>query len=186
VEGWDLPEVEVTVTKSVWNSSKPKREQEAARRLENVRVVTKRNSDGELTISTVLSPHHSLWPLNKKGGVTIEYAVRAPRDSKLVIRHGTGSVLVSDMGGDVDATCGQGDILLMLRDTAAVSIDAESKFGTVSSDFEGATNVRRYLLGERFASAATLSSRRIHLRVGFGGITIKAIPTEAVAVKNPR
>jgi hypothetical protein len=188
VEGWDRPEVEITVTKSVWNFSGPKQEQEAARRLERVRVVTKRSSDTELTISTVLpsSGLRLLSPLSNKskGGVTIEYEIHAPRNSKLVIRHGTGSVFVSGMTGDVDAACGRGDIMLMLSDTSAYSIDAKSKFGVVSSDFEGAAHLNRYRLGERYITARSPSSSQIHLRMGFGGITIKAIPPEASVAKS--
>src|SRR5437660_1959379 len=52
VEGWDRPEVEITVTKFIWDASKPKQQQEAASRLEGVQVVTKRSSETELTIST--------------------------------------------------------------------------------------------------------------------------------------
>jgi hypothetical protein len=122
VEGWDRPEVEITVTKSVWNVSGPKHEQEAAQRLERVRVITQRNSDSELTVSTVFPSRSCLlvppFSYKSRGGVTIEHEIHAPRDSKLVINDGTGSVFVSNMNGDVEATCGRGDIVLMLRDTA--------------------------------------------------------------------
>jgi hypothetical protein len=161
VEGWDRPEVEITVTKQSQN---------AAKHVEGVRIVTNRRSSTELTIST-----------NRSGrrGVMIEYQIHAPRDSKLVIHHGTGSVFVSDVNGDIEATCGRGDILLMLRASGRYTFDAKSKLGTVSSDFDGTPRIRRYRLGERYVTANSESSRRIDLRMGFGGITIKAIPNEA-------
>ena len=41
--------------------------------------------------------------------------------------------------------------------------------------------LRRYRLGERYVMGDAPSPHRIHLRVGFGCITIKAIPAEAFA-----
>jgi hypothetical protein len=105
--------------------------------------------------------------------------LRVPRDSKLVIHYGTSSVFVSDVTGDIEATYSRGDIISMLGDSGSYTIDAKSKFGTVSSDFEGTAHISRYRLGERYATANSPSSRRIHLRMGFGGITINAMPPEA-------
>jgi hypothetical protein len=184
VEGWDRHEVEITVIKSMPFDYKPKRPAEASRHLDRVHIVTELKSATEMVISTGL-PHRRglLSPLlspETNGGVMIEYEVHIPRDSNLVIHHGTGSVLVSDVTGNIEATCSRGDIVLMLRDSAAYSIDAQSKFGTVISDFEGAPHIRRYRLGERNATERSPSSR-IHLRVGFGGVTIKSVPPEAHA-----
>jgi hypothetical protein len=39
VEGWDQPEVEITVTKSIERGYKPKQQAQAAQRLERVRIV---------------------------------------------------------------------------------------------------------------------------------------------------
>jgi hypothetical protein len=71
----------------------------------------------------------------------------------------------------------------MLRDSSAYSIDAATKLGTVISDFEGTTKLRRYRLGERYATSSTQSSPHIHLRMGFGGITINAVPPEAYSIE---
>ena len=54
VEGWDEPEVQVTVTKSTNRFFDPSEKQEAERRFAQVRVVTERKSDKEVTISTIL------------------------------------------------------------------------------------------------------------------------------------
>ena len=178
VEGWDLPEVEVTVVKSRERYYQPERHKQAERGLERVRVVAERHSDTDLTISTT-APHKRfpyLW--GGKGGVKVEYLIHAPRDSRLVIHHGAGYVLVSNMAGDVEATSRGGDILLMLPVSATYTIDARSKLGRVSSDFAGAAH-RRYLVGSRFAHVTASPSHRIYLRTRIGGITIKSVPVEA-------
>ena len=185
VEGWDQPEVEVTVVKSRERYYEPKQHEQAARGLERVRIAADRRSDRELTISTT-APHKRfpfLW--GGKGGVKVEYLIHAPRDSRLVIQHGAGYVLVSNMTGDVEATSRGGDILLMLPDSGTYSIDARSKLGTVSSDFAGDAH-RRYLVGSRFASVTSAPSHRIYLRTFMGGTTIKSVPAEAEAPARTR
>jgi hypothetical protein len=87
--------------------------------------------------------------------------------------------LVSDVTGDVEASCGRGDLILMLPERGAYSINAQSKLGTVISDFDGIPKVRKYRLGERYNVDAAGSSRKLFLRVGFGGITLKALPPES-------
>src|ERR1017187_10885368 len=54
VEGWDEPEVEVTVTKSTNRFYAPEEKAEAERRFAQIRVVTERRSDKELAILTTL------------------------------------------------------------------------------------------------------------------------------------
>jgi hypothetical protein len=182
VEGWARPEVEIKVTRSLGRYYSLKDREKAAPRLEQIHVTTQHASDTELTISTSrvflnrdFLPH---VPPGNKGGVTVEYHVRAPYDTRLAIHHGVGYILVSNVTGDIEATGSRGDILLMLPDNGKYSIDAKSKLGTVSSDFAGETHVRRYLLGERYTSDDQ-APRKIHLRMGFGGVTIKAVPPGA-------
>ena len=185
VEGWDRPEVEVTVVKSRERYYEPKRHEEAARGLESVRIAVERHSDTDLTISTT-APHKRfpyLW--GGKGGVDVEYRIHVPRNSKLAIHHGMGSVLVSDVSGDIEATSAGGDIVLLLPDSGTYSIDARSKLGTAYSDFAGDSR-RRYLVGSGFALATPSPARRIYLRTGIGGITIKSVPAEADAPAGAR
>lgn len=182
VDGWDQPEVEVTITKSTNRFYKPNRQEEAKRHLESIRIVTDRRSETELSITTTLASRNGTWapplPPTTKAGVTVEYLIHAPRSSRLVIKHGTGHIVVSGMAGDVAATSRGGDILLMLPDSGTYSIDARSKLGTVTSDFEGDSH-RRHLVGSGLASAAQPPSQRIYVRTGMGGITIKGVPVEA-------
>jgi hypothetical protein len=171
VEGWDRPEVEITVTKSGARSN-------------SVRVVTNRASDTELTISTTLPSRHGDWfpfmPPTKTGGVTTEYEIHLPRDTHLAIHNSVGYVFVNGVAGDIDASASRGDILLMLPDSGTYSIDAKTKLGAVSSDFDGSV-LSRYLIGQKFARTFPSPSQHLYLRMGFGGITIKAVPPEAEA-----
>jgi hypothetical protein len=184
VEGWDLPEVEITEVKSMPFDYKSKQPEEASRHLENVHILTERKSPTEVVISTTLPMRSGLFslflPHKTTDSVAIEYKIHVPRNSNLVIHHGTGSVLVGDVTGNIEATCGRGDIVLMLPETGAYSFDAKSKLGVVISDFEGTPQLRRYRLGERYVAEKSPSSE-IRLRVGFGGITIKSVPSEAYA-----
>jgi hypothetical protein len=180
VEGWDRPEVEITVIKSMEHYYEPKQQEQAARTLERVHIVAEPRSDSELTISTILPRRLFAHLLGGKRGLMVEYQIHAPRNSRLVIHHGRGHVLLSNVTGDVEATSSGGDILLMLPDSGTYSIDARSKLGTVSSDFAGASH-RRHLVGSGFARATPPPSHRIYLRTGMGGITIKTVPMEAEA-----
>jgi hypothetical protein len=166
VEGWDRPEVEIAVVKSTQKYYEPKRREKAVLLLERAQISAERVSDTELAIST-----------HQDRKISVDYEIRVPRDSRLEIHHGTGQVLVANISGDIKATGLRGDILLMLPDTVAYSIDAKTKVGVVTSDFAGDLHKRRYLLGERFAGPS--ASHRLYLRMSFGGITIKSVPPPA-------
>ncbi|MGD1093604.1 MAG: hypothetical protein ABSB35_16650 [Bryobacteraceae bacterium] len=178
VEGWDRPEVEITVIKSMPFDYKLKQPEEATKHLDRIQVAIERKSGAELIVSTT--------PQRLKGSVAAEYEIHAPRDTKLIIHHGTGSVSLSDMSADIEATCSRGDILLLLRDSGSYSIDAKNKFGVITSDFDGNPHPLRYRLGESYATPNSPSSSRIQLRMGFGGITIKALPPEAYAAQSTK
>jgi len=167
VEAWDRPEVEITTIKS----------SRRAKCLDDVHVATDRRSPTELAVTTTL-PSRSFFDrlFGLKCSVTVEEHVNAPRDSRLVIRHDAGYVLVSRISGEIEATSRSGDIVVMLPDPGPYAIDAKSKFGIVSSDFAGTAH-RKKLLSEQFVSANPPQSRRIYLRIGFGGITIKEVPS---------
>jgi hypothetical protein len=183
VEGWDRPEVEVTVIKTLPYGRKSKQPDQGAPDLDRVRIVTEHKSPPELTIATALPSRHRPWtpPFTRHttGGVIIQYEIHVPRDSRLAIHHGTGSVSVSGVAGDIDASVGRGDLLLWLP-PASYSLDARTKFGIVSSDLEGAAHNRR-LIGESFTQVNPPPSHRLHLRMGFGGITLKEILPESQA-----
>jgi hypothetical protein len=178
VEGWDRPEVEVTVVKSLGFVSEP--EQRSKQRLDSVHVVTQRKSDTELEISTTAPAPGFLEHLRLKGhDVAVEYRIRAPRNSHLEITH-AGYISVTGMTGDINATDRRGDIVLMLPNLAAYSIDAHTKAGIVTSD-SAAVNHRKHLVGENLTRSDAAVPHKLVLRMGFGGITIKELPPESVA-----
>src|SRR5580698_302920 len=102
VEGWDRPDVELTVVKTPDELYTAKDQAEASKRVENIKVTAERKSDNELEISTVVSHFHR-WthPFGPMGGVAMEYRIRVPRDSKLVIHHEDGEVIVSNISADI-------------------------------------------------------------------------------------
>ena len=179
IEGLDRPEVELTVTKSLDDLYDAKNPAQATKRAETVHVTAERRSDTDLEIVTTV-PHYSRWthPLGSTGGVMVEYRIHVPRNSKLIVHHGNGDVFVSGVTADIEATGHEGDIVLLLSETEKYSIDARSKVGTVSSDFDGDFE-RRSLLGIQSTLATPAPAHRIYLRMGVGGITIKGSPAAA-------
>ncbi|MDE3199080.1 MAG: hypothetical protein KGN84_22210 [Acidobacteriota bacterium] len=166
VEGWDQPSVEVTVTRVLWSNDAAR-----AKRLLDAADIEKPSVSGnQLTFRTLRQG---------RGGIQIGYRVRVPRDSRLVIHHGTGAVVVYDVAGDVDATAKVGDIVLQLPG-ANYAIDAKNKSGgEIHSDFPGALHFNRILLGERLNRNAAAPAHRLMLRVGVGGIAIQKMPANA-------
>lgn len=180
VAAWDQPEVEIAAINSTEHLYASKDKEQAARKLEKIQVASERRSDAELVISAKV-PSRDFWArlFGGQGSAITECRIRAPRNSRLVIHHNHGYVLVTDMTGDIEAESASGDIVVLLSDAGAYSIDAQSKIGSVSSDFAGA--IRRHFLGERLALDAP-SPSRIYLRMGLGGITIKGVPPKPEAV----
>jgi hypothetical protein len=178
VEGWDRPEVEITVTRTPNQLYGAKDQADAAKLAENVKVTAERKSDTELEISTTVA-HFSRWrhPFGPLGEVAMDYRIRVPRNSKLVIHHENGEVLVSGVTADIEATGNAGDIVLLLQKTGKYSIDAKSKFGTLTSDFDG--DFRHTLAGNGYTQTAPAPATRIYLRMGRGGIQIKGSPAQA-------
>ena len=183
VDAWDRPEIEVTVIKSLPYGYKPKQPDEATTRLAGVHIAIERKTPAEATITTSLPERHPAWtpPFTRHttGGVTVEYEIHVPRDSRLAIHHGTGSVSVSGVTGDIDARAGRGDILLWLP-PGVYALDARTTFGVVSSDVAGAGH-NKYLIGESFTQANPPPAHRLYLRMGFGGITLKEVLPESQA-----
>jgi hypothetical protein len=183
IEGWDQPEVEFTVTKSVRYKYESEESPKAANRLSSLEVVTNRTSPTELVISNkrpapsregAVSP--PVWS-STKGSVLLEYELHVPRNSRFVIRHGNGQILVRDITGDIDASCSMGEMSLWLSGDKTYSIDARSSAGTILSEFAGSKR-SRYMFGQSFTSGGSAAEQKIRLRVGYGNIAIEPILTE--------
>jgi hypothetical protein len=196
VEGWDEPEVEVIVTKSTERFYEPGRKEKAGKRFEQIGVVTELRSGKELEITTTLPVRNRFinsmlpssriivtMPEHNKHGVTVEYTVHVPRDTRLVVHHDNGYVWVNDVTGDIEVNSHTGDIVVMLPDPGPYSIDARTRMGSVSSDFAGAAH-KQFLVGTHFADTSQAPSRRVRLRMGRGSITIKKGPPSGPYWKN--
>ena len=175
IEGWNQPDVEITVIKTLPYDSK---ESKSSKDLDSVKVATERKSDKEVVISTTVASHGGwLSSLRKtKTDVWVEYHIRAPRDSRLVVRHDRGTVQVNNMAAGIDADSGGGDMVVILPDPGTRSVDARTKIGSVVSDF-GETH-RAHLVGENLVTVNGSSSPAVRLRMGRGGITVKTLPAE--------
>ena len=126
--------------------------------------VSKKLEGHELTIVT----EHKLFT-----GAHVDYRIRVPRNSNLAIRHGTGTVIVDEVSGDINATARYGDVMVDLPQPGNYEIFAESKIGTIYSDFGGSVHHPNLWLSEKLEATGEGRLRQVHLRVGIGGITIQ-------------
>ena len=175
IEGWDRPEVEITVTRSTYRADTPKDQDLAKRQLDAIKVTAERKSPTELVINTAF-PIRSFWAkvAHRRPDVQMDYRIRVPRDSKLVLRLSTGDVVVYDVAGDINASVRTGDILMQLPAAGQYSFDAQCRFGGVYSDFAGNNHVVGRV-SERFAQSAQAAARKVYLRVGTGSIKIQKV-----------
>jgi hypothetical protein len=175
IEGWDRPEVEITVMRSTYRPDTPRQQDLARRQLNAIKVTTERKSPTELVIHTAFPPR-SFWAkvAHCRPDVQMDYRIRVPRDSKMVLRHSTGDVVVYDVAGDIDASVRTGDILMQLPAAGQYSFDAQCRFGGVYSDFAGSYHVA-HLVSERFAQSGQAPAKKVYLRVHTGGIKIQKV-----------
>lgn len=171
IDGWDRPEVELTVVRSTERLRDAKERTEAQRRLDSVQITAKQNGN-DVVISTAYPPRNILThPLSRRSDIEISYRIRAPRASRLIIDHNNGGVNASDISGDIHATVINGQITLTLAGDHRYAIDAQSKLGEVYSDFEG-RDQRRHIIGEQFSSPSAAPAASLYLRARVGDIVI--------------
>jgi hypothetical protein len=186
VEGWDQPAVEITLTRTLFRPDTPKEREQAKQRLDRIRIVTEKNGDGDLVISTKAPARKFLTTFRGKTEVNLDYRIKMPHDSRLLIRNDIGDVLIYGVGGDIDASARIGSIVLQLPEPGSYSIDAKSRMGGVNTDFTGSYH-NPYLLGQGFVEATASPRHQVRLRVGVGGIEIRRmapIPPIATPVRS--
>jgi hypothetical protein len=150
IEGWDQPRVEVTVVKSTagfYRTSDPKQNDGAKQLLDSVKIQSELH--GNETVIAADIPQHGRRKLNRE--VLVEYDIKAPRDSKIVIDSGDGGLYVTGMAGDIDATLKQGQLTLVLPENAGYTIDARARIGGVYWEGDGQEQ-RHHLFGHSFVS----------------------------------
>jgi hypothetical protein len=170
IDGWDRPEVEVTVGRSSEHLYDAKERTEAQRRLEGAQIRAKQDGN-DVVISTAYLPWNGMHLLSRRSDIEISYRIKAPRASKLIIDHNSGGVNVSNISGDIRATVINGQITLALAPGGQYAIDTQCKIGDVYSDLEGHYQ-RRHVLGKEFGRQSTVSATNLYLRVRFGDIMI--------------
>jgi hypothetical protein len=181
VEGWDQPAVEITLTRTLFRPGTPKEREEAKARLDGIRIVTEKNGEGELVISTKARSRKLFTTFRGKTEVNLDYRIKVPHDSRLFIRNDIGDVVIYGVGGNIDASDRIGSIVLQLPEQGSYSIDAKSRMGGVNSDFTGNYH-HPYLLGQSYVEAPKAPGHKVRLRVGIGGIEIqRTAPTPPIA-----
>jgi hypothetical protein len=178
IDGWDRPEVEVTVIRSTERLYDAKAQghnrDEVQRRLDSVQITVKQDGN-DIVISTAYPPRNAFThPLSRRSDIEISYRIKAPRDSKLIIDHNSGGVNVSDIGGDIHATVINGQVTLTLAPGGQYAIDAQSTIGNIYSDFEGRAQ-RRQIVGEGFGRPGTAPVTNLYLRVRIGDIILQKL-----------
>jgi hypothetical protein len=101
----------------------------------------------------------------------VEYRIKVPSSTPLIVKHDLGDVSVDGLVGDIDVTVRQGQILLHLPEDGRYDIHAKSDCGNVNSDFPGEKK-RTWWLTQRAASEASPGAHKMNLKVTFGDIVI--------------
>ncbi|MGH9671938.1 MAG: hypothetical protein ACRD44_02060 [Bryobacteraceae bacterium] len=170
VEGWNRPDVELTVKRATNRRYKPEDEWKARERLRDVRVEVTR-SGADLLIRTHFPDRGVTRLFRGKTDLDLEYTIRVPARADLSVRHSIGEVVVRNVHGDMSVTNGIGEVSLRLPREKDYQIEARAKIGDVSSDFDGRSR-RRSLLGAEFRRTQGAGAGHVYARVGIGEIRI--------------
>ena len=165
VIAWDRPEIEITLSKSTYNSKD-------RRFLDDIHIQADRH-DRDVVVQTIAPKHKD---------VQLYYEVHAPANISLAIDHGKGGVYVTGIAGDIQAHVRDGQITLRVPADATYAINAKSRIGTVYSDFEGAQEKRTIGFSETFTKPAD-SAKKLDLQIGFGDIVISQTPLPLTAAR---
>ncbi|HEY3840969.1 MAG TPA: hypothetical protein VGL72_30570 [Bryobacteraceae bacterium] len=175
---WDKPEVEITVIKSTKRLYTPQELDQARKHLDLIGVKMDSKSPTELAITTSLPPR-TLRRLNRgTSDLLLEYQIHVPKNVNLAVHHGTGTVLIAGVTGDIDARVSKGDIMVLVPSADGYSIDARSKLGGVESDFGGPSRTHHFAAHQLGFAPASLK-HKLYLRVGIGSINIKEDKADA-------
>ena len=174
VEGWDKEEVELAVTKRTQKKYEPKDLAKAAKGLERFKVTME--PVGETSMMVINTAYPSWTPARMFRGKTnlnLNYLIKVPRQSALLIKHGIGEVEVADVYGDIEATASIGEITLRLPEGQHYTVDARVRIGDVSSEFGQATQRQGlFAVGAKLAGEPAAPTRRIFARMGIGDIQV--------------
>lgn len=170
IEGWDRPEVEVTVERASEREAGARSRAAMEQRIGSVTVAARREGN-DVVISTAY-PARSVFthPLSRRSDVEIRYEIHAPRAWNLRIHGDRGGVNISGIHGAIEAGMVNGQITVTVA-PGAYSIDARCGFGTVYTDVGGADRARRRIR-EEVAGQASSDAVRLSLQTRLGDIVI--------------
>ncbi len=177
IQGWDKPEVEMSVRRSTQKRYRHTDEGKAIRDLERIVIRTTR-SQNTLLIHTIFPGPSLDHPLRGKSNLRLHYTLKVPRHSSLYVRHDIGEVNVRDVGGDLHVTSRIGEVSLKLPEDSDYQVDAKARIGEVSTPLRGRSE-RSFLVGERFQSPYRREARQVFARVGIGEIRIETQPRQS-------
>jgi predicted membrane protein len=137
---------------------------------------------GESSLLVINTTYPSWTPARMFRGKTnlnLDYLIKVPRQSSLLIKHGIGEVDVTNVSGDIEATASIGEINLNLPEDQSYSVDAHVRIGDVSSEFGQVTQRQGlFAVGAKLAGDTADPTRRIFLRVGIGDINVARLHPE--------
>jgi hypothetical protein len=168
VEGWERDEVEISLRRAAQKKYIPAAHVKEQRRLEKIKIVTSKDASGTLLIETKNIPF-------LKNNLALEYKVKVPQAIYLKVKHSIGAVHITNIIGDIEATCKIGELVLYVPEKEHYEVDARVKIGEVSSDFGGHYS-RQKLLGAKLIEETRRSEpHKLYLRVGIGEVTVKKL-----------
>jgi hypothetical protein len=189
VEGWDEPAVEITTIKSTRREYASYEREKAERALEQVRVAAQRQGN-ELIVTTDFPRYRSFpppVPFAAKNNFDLEYRIKAPANTRLVVEHDVGEVNVDNLTSDIDVKLLQGEIMLHLPDDG-YAIKARTDFGHVYSEVSGAQKRMPWIFGHSVKTNASPAAHALNLKVGSGDIVLlkTAVPKEPEPLASER
>ena len=170
IEGWDRPDVEITVIKTTQDFYSAADHAKGTAELERVHVSGAMN--GKDVVVTTGYPHH-VFPFSMVlagAGVDVEYRIKAPMDAPIVVDHGAGEVNFYHVSGDIQAHVHNGGITLDLPQESQYGIDARAKWGNEIADFPGKPHRRFWLIGHEFKGGE--GAHKLVLKAGYGDIIV--------------
>jgi len=170
VEGWDRPDVEITTVKSTKVEHAPQELQKARNELDRVQIDVHRDGD-ELIITTDFPGRHSLSGLLCGTDFDLDYRINVPANTRLIAYHTFGEVHVNNLTSDIQVAVRQGEITLGLPEEGRYTINAQSNFGSVVSDFPGHEKRKFWFIGHRVENDSS-APHKLNLKIGYGDIII--------------
>src|SRR5262249_35126388 len=114
-----------------------------------------------------------------KTNLNLNYLIKAPRQSALLIKHAIGEVEVTNVSGDIQATASIGDMTLRLPEGQNYAVDAHVRIVDVSLEFGQVTQRKGpFADGAKLAGEPDAPTRRIFAGRGIGDIHVAKLRAE--------